>query len=119
MELPIQITFHNLAHSEAVAQYVRAKAAKLDALDRRVTSCRVVLEAPPRHAHHGKGYGVRIDLSLPGGEIVVAHAPGDDPRYEDLYAAVDIAFDKGTRCLRDFARRRRGNIPLHGREQRG
>jgi ribosome-associated translation inhibitor RaiA/cold shock CspA family protein len=119
MELPLQITFHQLRHSDAVEQYVRTRAAKLDELAPRLTGCRVALEMPHRHAHHGEHYRVVIDMTLPGGEVVVARSPGDEKTYEDLNAAIDAAFDDADRRLQDFVRRQRGDVKLHERARHG
>jgi ribosomal subunit interface protein len=113
MQTPLQITFRDIEHSDPVEQYVRHRAAKLDVLDHRVTSCRVAVEIPHRHARHGQHFRVRIDITVPGGEIVVGHAPGDKRVYEDLYAAIDAAFDDAKRRLHDFVLRRRGAMKVH------
>jgi ribosomal subunit interface protein len=119
MQIPLQITFRDFAHSDAVEGYVRTKAAKLDTLDARITSCRVAVEMPHRHARHGEHYRVRIDITVPGGEIVVGHVPGEKKAYEDLYAAIDASFDDAARRLQDFVRRQRGDVKAHERARHG
>lgn len=115
MRAPLQITFHGLEHSNAVERYVGARAAKLDRFDPRIIRCRVALEKPHRHASHGEHYRVRIDLTVPGGEIVVERLPEGDHAYEDLYAAIDAAFDDAGRRVEDFVRRQRGDVKAHTR----
>ncbi len=51
------------------------KQEKLESFCDRITSCRVIVEAPHRHHHKGKAFQVRIDLSAPGREIVINRAP--------------------------------------------
>lgn len=119
MQIPIQITFHELPHSDAVEQYVRKRAAKLDAFGARPTACRIVLEMPHRHSRHGENYRVRIDLTLPGGELVAERSPEEAKTYEDLYAAIDAAFDDVDRQLGDFVRRQRGDVKPHERSRHG
>ena len=75
METPLQITFRNMPRSNAIEENVREKAAKLESLYDGITSCRVIVEAPHRHHHKGKAYVVRIDLAVPGGELVINRAP--------------------------------------------
>src|SRR5258708_35021761 len=115
MQLPLQITFRDMEHSDPVEQYVRTKAAKLDTFDARITSCRVAIEMPHRHARHGEHYRVRIDITVPGGEVVVGRVPGEKRAYEDLTAAIDAAFDDAGRRLEDFVRRQRGDVKAHER----
>jgi ribosomal subunit interface protein len=119
MNLPLQITFHELQHSDAVEQYVRTRAAKLDTLAARITGCRVALEVPHRRARHGEHYRVSVDVTLPGGEIVVVRSPDEAKTFEDLYAAIDSVFDDVDRQLQDFVRRQRGDVKPHERARHG
>jgi len=115
MALPLHVTFHGIEQSTAAEDYVRAKAEKLEILYQRIIDCRVSLEMPHRHSHHGDHYRVAIDLRVPGGEVVATHAPQGDRSYEDLYAAIDAAFDVIGRRLQDFVRRQRGDVKSHDR----
>jgi cold shock CspA family protein len=119
MQIPLQITFHGLPHSDPVELYVRDRAAKLDTLAARLTGCRVALELPHRHAQHGQHFRVRIDVTLPGGEVVAARSPEESKTYEDLYAAIDSAFDDAGRRVQDFVRRQRGDVKPHERARHG
>jgi cold shock CspA family protein len=120
-----------------VEKAIQERAAKLNSFYKRIMSCRVLLEAPHRHHRTGKLYHVRIDLTLPGGEIVVKHEPkrlkdesartGSTPEvllaeaheptkyaaHEDVYVAIRDAFDAARRKLQDFARRQRGSVKAH------
>lgn len=53
MEPPIQITYRNMEPSDAVTARIESEAAKLDTFFERITSCRVIVEAP--HLHHKWG----------------------------------------------------------------
>jgi ribosome-associated translation inhibitor RaiA len=75
MILPVQITFRNMPPSDAVAARVQEEAEKLDEFYRRITSCRVIIEAPHRHHKWGEQFHVRIELGVPRGQIVVRHEP--------------------------------------------
>jgi ribosomal subunit interface protein len=98
MSLPLQVTFRDMPHSDALESYVRTKAGKLDTFHQQITSCRVALESPHRHQSHGRRYRVRIDVKVPGAELVVGHKNG-----EDAYAAVDDAFRDAERLLKHHA----------------
>jgi ribosome-associated translation inhibitor RaiA len=113
MEIPLQITFRAMPHSESLETQVRRRAAKLERIFQRLMSCRVVLEAAHRRRRHGKRYRVSIDLGLPRGEIAVSHAPGDDRNVEDAHAIVDEAFDEAFRRLEEWVRRQRGDVKRH------
>ena len=108
MQIPLQITLRNIAKSEAVEAAIRRCVAKLDHFHRRIVSCRVVVEIPSRHKQQGKEFVVRLDIKVPGSEIVITH-----DHHEDLYAALHEAFHAAQRRLeahgRPIARRYSGN----------
>jgi ribosome-associated translation inhibitor RaiA len=109
MKLPLQITFHGGQPSYAIEHYVRQRAKKLDTFAPRLISCRVAIAMPHRRPLHDEHYRVRIDITTPGGEVVVERIPEGDHEYEDAYTAVDAAFDDAGRRLQDFVRRPRGD----------
>jgi ribosomal subunit interface protein len=108
MEIPLQISFHGIAHSDALYEAIRERAEKLERYYDHIMSCRVVLELAGRHQRKGKQYTARIDLKVPGGEIVVTHAHD-----EDLQIALRDAFDAARRRLEDYARGQRGDVKRH------
>jgi cold shock CspA family protein len=118
MRLPLQITFRNLPRSEAVERAVRERAERLDRFCQRIMACRVVVETRHRR-HHGNLYHLRIDLTLPGQEIVAGREPSRHQAYEDVYVAVRDAFDAARRRLEDYARRHDGRVKAHEPTPRG
>lgn len=108
MKQPLQITLRDIPGSEAVEDRIRTKAEKLDRYYDRIMGCRVVVESPQRHQHQGKLYSVRVDLTVPGAELVANRA-----LHEDVYVAIRDAFDAMTRQLEDYARRQRGEVKNH------
>jgi ribosomal subunit interface protein len=94
--VPAQITFHGIQHSEALADYIQSKYAKLARFEH--PHARVVIEQPHKSSHTGNTVRVRIDL----GALIV-----DRESERDAYAAVDAAFDDAERALREEARRER------------
>ncbi len=108
MQIPLQITLRKIPRSDAVEASIRRRAAKLDRYHRRIVRCRVVVEIPSRHKHQGKEFVVRLDIKVPGSEIVITH-----DHHEDLYAALQEAFHAAQRRLEAaapaIARRYPGN----------
>ena len=104
MKVPAQITFKDIDHSDAIESRVRDKIAKLETYSDRITSCRVVIAAPHRHRHKGKIYDVRIDLTLPGEEIAVAHEGPENHAHEDVYVAIRDSFEAARRQLKRHIR---------------
>lgn len=108
MKLPVQITARHMSLSEAAEAAIREKAAKLDTFYDRIMSCRVAVEAPHRSQHNGVLYNVRIDLTVPGAELVVRREP-----HEDLYVAIRDAFAAARRQLQNHVRKQRGEVKAH------
>lgn len=117
MQNPLQITFHGIDHSDAVEQRIREKVAKLEQLYDRLTSCRVVVEKHHKNTSnlHAKGepFHIRIDLTLPGGELVVKRDPKESHVNEDIFVALRDAFQSMERQLKDFLARQRGDVKAH------
>jgi cold shock CspA family protein/ribosome-associated translation inhibitor RaiA len=114
MELNLQITTRDLELSEAEERAIRQAAAHLETFWDRITSCRVLIEMPRRRGRTGRLYNVRIDLGMPGTEVVVKRQPE-----EDLLTAVQRAFKAAERRVQDVQRRVRGDVKLDRAAPRG
>ena len=131
MTNPMQITFRNMEPSAAVEGWIREEARKLDEFYNHIMGCRVVVELPNRRHRWGNLYHVRIDLTVPGGELVVKREPSlhssiqqtreqkvvkhlelQTP-HSELRQAIDDAFKAMGRRLQDYARRQRGDVKSH------
>lgn len=120
MQIPVQITFKGMGHSDAIEAKVLDRAAKLDRFAKHIMSCRVVVERATNRHRKGDIYHVRIDAKLPGRELAVTHDPERGDAHEDVYVAVRDAFNALRRQLEDTVRRQRGEekiheVPPHGR----
>lgn len=131
MKLPLQITFRNVASSRTVEEWIRNEAEKLNTFYNRIMSCRVAVEIPHRHHKKGEQYHIRIDMTLPGKEIVVKREPNlrnrarragktevtkqleTETPHKSLRLAINDAFKAAGRRLQDYARRQRGDVKTH------
>lgn len=114
MQIPLQITIRDVDHSDALEQRIRDKAKKLEEFFKQIISCRVVVEMPHKHHQQGKQFDVRIDIGVPGKEIVV-----NRDHHEDVYVALRDAFDAAKRQLEDYVRITRGDVKNHGPKHSG
>lgn len=119
MQTPIQIAFHNIEPSPAIKARVTERAKKLDHYHDRIITCRVTIDSPHRHHHHGKFFHVRIDVTVPQGEIVVNREPEKNHAHEDVFVAIRDAFDAMQRQLQDRLREQRGDVKTHETSPRG
>ena len=111
--MPVQITVLNLPHSAALEARARKMADKLEKFHPRIVSCRVGIEELRRHRSRGRLFHVRVDLRIPGKEIVSNHRHDKDP-----YVALRDAFQSLRRQLEDVARVARGEVKRHTRAGR-
>ena len=114
MKIPLQITLRDISGSDAIETAIREKAEKLDHFYAHIMSCHVTVEMPGKHKHQGNEFNVRIDITVPGSEIVVNRAHN-----EDFYVALRDAFEVAKRQLEDYGRKQRGGIKVHEPEFQG
>lgn len=128
MILPVQVSFRNMPHSDAIEAMVREEAEHLEKYYNHIMGCRVMIEVPHRHREEGEYHHVRIYVTVPGGEIVVRREPSlhsrqrhihEEARSKDreiersrkhLQVAIREAFDTLRRRLQDYARRQRLDV---------
>jgi ribosomal subunit interface protein len=113
MQLPVQITFRNMPASTVLEDHIHEKAAKLDQFYDRIMGCHVVVEAPHQHHRQGKLFHVRIEMILPGGELIVNRDPAQKHSHEDVYVAIRDSFDAAKRQLQDYVRRHYTQTRVH------
>jgi len=120
MQVPLQISFEHIGHSEALEAAVRKEARKIERFYDRITSARVVI-ARPQHRHHkGDTYCVRIHIAVPGGKhIDITCDPAMTGRHEDAYVTIRDAFDAAGRQLQDDVRSLGGAIKAHATAPHG
>jgi cold shock CspA family protein/ribosome-associated translation inhibitor RaiA len=131
MQIPLQITFRNMESSPEAERLIDAEARKLETFHSRLMGCRVAVEVPHGHHRAGRLYHVRIDLTLPGKELVIKHEPSLSKEirqtavakmqkhlevgipHRNLYLAITDAFKIAGRRLQDYAHRQRGDVKTH------
>jgi ribosomal subunit interface protein len=99
MQIPLQIAARNVDLSPAHTALIRRRAGKLESFYDRITACRVLVDAPQRR--EGRDFVVHVDLTFPGGELVVKHRPE-----RELTAAIHQAFQAAERRLENYKERR-------------
>ena len=110
MIIPLQITFKDIPPSEKVEEKIRNAAEKLGRFYGDIISCRAVVSAPQLRHRKGQHYHLRLDVSVPGKDLVVNREPGDANTHTDILVAIRDAFNVMERMLRDYARLRRGEV---------
>jgi cold shock CspA family protein/ribosome-associated translation inhibitor RaiA len=114
MIIPLQVTFRNMDPSPALEAEVRRRVEQLDRVfGRGLMSCRVAVEAPHRHSKKGTPYHVRVDMTVPGAELVVGRDVAEHAEWADPYIAVRDQFRAARRTLLEHARRAQRQVKVH------
>jgi ribosomal subunit interface protein len=106
--LSVQITFKDMPSSPAIETNIRKRAEKLNRFYKHISSCRVMIDVPQKHKHQGKLFNVKVDVTVPGKEIVATHKAD-----EDVYVAIRDSFNAVARQLEEYSRKRHGHVKTH------
>ncbi len=112
MQVPVEIAFHNIQHSDWVEETIREKIGRLERIFERLVACRVRVEKRATNASNSIPPVVRIEIGVPGHkDIVVSHEPEHlqqkfaDP---DMRKAINEAFRIAERQLVAFKEQLKG-----------
>jgi ribosomal subunit interface protein len=108
MKLPLEISARDVRINDETEELIRDKALKLDRFYDQIIGCRVKVDVPHRSQRRGIMYNVRIDITVPGGELIVKREPD-----EDLRVAIVNSFETAQRRLTGYADRQRGEVKTH------
>jgi ribosomal subunit interface protein len=106
MLVPLEISTRLIDLTPALESELRRRVGKLERLYDRINSCRIAVERPSLHHREGGPYRVRLDITVPGHELVV------NKEAEDLNVAVRDAFQAAERQVEDFHDRRRHEVKV-------
>lgn len=113
MQAPLQITWDDIDQSDALEADIRGRAEKLDQYYDNIINIHVVVGSPHRQHRQGNQYRIRIGINVPGKEIVVTRAPGDNNAHQDMYVTIRDAFNAARRQLQDYVRVQQGVVKQH------
>ena len=107
-----QITYRGMEHSPAMDARIRELVAKVEHFHPKITHVHVVVDEIDRNKRNGNLFNVRVDVHVPGQEIVATKQ-----EHEDAYVAMNDAFDVLTRQLEENIRKVRGEVKRHNAER--
>src|ERR671925_1921160 len=112
MQVPPEISFHNLESSAWAEEEIRARIADLERLYDRLVTCRVRVDQRAQNSNGTIPPVVHIEMGIPGRrDLVVSHEPEHlQRRYQrpDLHRAISEAFRIAERQLLDLKEVREG-----------
>jgi len=100
MRNPVEITLRGVSRSGALERFVGEQARALERKCELIQTCNVMVEALHRTKQQGAQFAVRLNITLPGTEVVVNREHG-----EDVYIALRDAFEAAGLQLKDHVRR--------------
>ena len=100
MDVPPEIAFRHVEPTDALKLIIQDGIDSLEKVHPRLTSCRVMVEEASRGVPH-----VRLDIGIPGNDLVVNREAPDNPANHDLTSAIRDAFDVARRQLRERRKR--------------
>jgi len=123
MDIPLELSFHNLPSSDGLKEAVRGHVNKLEQFHDHIIGCRVVIEMPHKSQKaSGNPPDVHIVVRVPGKEIVVskelAHN-GHKKAATDAYAVLDNAFGVAQQQLKAYRRVLHGDVKYKSGQPRG
>ena len=123
MDIPLELSFHNIESSDALKAAVRAHVNKLEQFHDHIIGCRVVIEMPHKSQKvSGNPPDVHIVVRVPGKEIVVSREynhKGHKKAATDAYAVLEESFLVAQKQLKDYRRVSHGDVKYKSGEPRG
>lgn len=101
-DFPLEIVVRDIPRTDGLERRIQEKVAKLATLQPRITNVRVTIESPAHHRHQkGTPFLVKLEIAVPGSEIVVTRESERDHEHDDLQVALRDAFDAARRQMGD------------------
>ena len=114
MSAQLRIDSRNVVVPESISKRINRRVTKLERVFHRMTSCKITIDGPQGLPRKGRQFGVRLDISVPGKEIVTNRHQADN-----LAVAVRLTFDAAQRQLEEYSRIRRQDVKRHQETPRG
>lgn len=105
MKPPFELVFHGMPRSDALAAAIATHVARLDRHGHDIMHCRINVVLDEKHTQQGKPFNIRIEVTIPGHELVASKECD-----EDVYVALRNAFGNVTRMLEDTTRKQRDRL---------
>ena len=101
MKRPLNLTMRNIELTQDQKDRIHHQVRKLEQHYSRITGCNVMVEGPGEHHVHGGLYRIRIEIFIPGWDIVINHHNRENPS-----KALMESFQAARRRLENLSRRR-------------
>jgi len=116
MQIPLEISYHNIDKPPQIDKKINERVAHLEKLADDIISCRIAVEQAHRRPRSGSPYRVRIRVTLPPNKEMVVVKEPNDPDIP-LLSVVTSAFQALETQLKETVEQRRGAVKTHEEPQ--
>jgi cold shock CspA family protein/ribosome-associated translation inhibitor RaiA len=109
----LEVNYRNVDKTPQLESLIEEKLAKLQEVCSDLISCRVSLEKPQQHQRVGNPHRVRLDLKVPGREIVTVRESTEGDMHDPLPKVIREAFTAARRQLKEYMSRKQGEVKVH------
>jgi len=110
---PLELRFVHVDPSFAVEARIQERLRRLEGRCDALNSCHVYVTAPHKHQKKGGKFEIRVELRVPGSELVSSAPSSDSADHDDVYVPIRDAFDAIERQLDKWMERLRGEVKAH------
>lgn len=119
MQVPPEISFHGVDHSDTSEAYIRERIARLERMHDSIIACRVVVERPHHRRQSGNPFRVRVELTLPRKRELVASKEENAEPLTHLRTVIGHAFEAMERQLKSVTSEHQRRQPELAPEHEG
>lgn len=114
MQVPLEISYHNVDGSDWINDYITERAEHLDHVTGGIVSCRVVVEMAQRPHQTGNPFRVRVEATFPPKKDLIGDKEEvvEDPQIQ-LRPIIRHAFDAVEKQAKKQKQMMRGNAKQH------
>ena len=112
MQTPAEIAYRHCEPTQEMRAEIQSQLARLETFGDRITSCRVVVEAPQTRHRNGVSYKITLFIALPQHKDVAVNAH-DAPERQHPLVAIREAFNEAIRQVEEAERQMRGQVKQH------
>ena len=113
MRVPLEITYRNVPKSDDIEEIIRKNVTRMSDMYDGIISCRISIEQPQEFQRTGNPYRVRLDVRVPGKELVVRREAGEGIMHTKLRGVINDAFQVMNRQVQKTKSKKEGNVKLH------
>jgi hypothetical protein len=120
MQTPVEIAFRHYQPSDEVRAEIAAQTRRLDELNARMTSCRVVVTGPLNRRRNGDVFDVELRIALPNHKDIIVDRCRDEAHdREDALGLIREAFGAARRQIEDAGGKMHDSVKLYAPVNRG